>query len=70
MSSIIRSMRIRSSIIRSNLDFSRVISIRRGMSIIRGIRLSFTRGTSLSSLLSSMQSLLWRMKMGAFQGAL
>jgi len=78
-----------SSIIRSSLNFSRVISIRRVMSITRGIRLSFTRGTSLSSLLSSssmssllsnnsmssilsssMQSLLWRMRMGAFQGGL
>jgi len=79
MSSIIRSRRIRSS-----LNFSQVISIRRGMSITMGIRLSFTRGISLSSLLSSsmssirtssilssiMQSLLWRTRMGAFQGGL
>jgi len=50
---------IRSSIIRSSLNFNRVINIRRGMSITRGVRLSFTRGTSLSSLLNiSMSSLL------------
>jgi len=78
-----------SNIIRSSLNFSQVISIKRGMSITRGIRLSFTRGISLSSLLSSsmssllsnsimssilssssMQSLLWRTRMGAFRGAL
>jgi len=78
-----------SSIIRSSLNFSQVISIRRGMSITRGIRLSFTRSISLSSLLSSssmsnilsssslssilsssMQSLLWRTRIGAFQGGL
>jgi len=48
MSSIIRSRRIRSS-----LNFSRVINIRRGMSITRDIRLRLTRDISLSSLLSS-----------------
>jgi len=83
MSNIIKSRRIRSSIIKRSLDFSRVISIRRGMSITRGIMLSFTRGVSLSSLLSSssmssilssilcnMQRLVWRMRIGAFQGGL
>jgi len=92
MSSIIRSRRIRSKRIRSSLNFSRVISIRRGMSIIRGIMLSLMRDISLSSLLSSsmssllsrsilsssslsnilssMQRLVWRIRMGAFQRAL
>ena len=79
MSSIIKSRRIKSRIIRSILNFSRVISIRRGISITRCIMLSFTRGISLSSLLSSsslssilssMQRLVWRMRMGDFQGAL
>jgi len=41
------------------LNFSRIISIRRGMSITRGIRLSLTRDISMSSLLSnSISSLL------------
>ena len=51
MSNIIRRRRIRSS-----LDFSRVISIWRGMSITRGIRLSLMRDISMSSLLSSSMS--------------
>ena len=90
MSSIIRSKRIRRRCIRSILNFSPVISNRRGMSITRGIMLSFTRGISLSSLLSRsmsrllnsimsnllrssvlsscMQSLLWKTRIGAFQG--
>jgi len=51
MSNIIRSRHIRSS-----LNFRQVISIRRGMSITRGIRLNFTRGIKLSSLLSSSMS--------------
>ena len=38
--------------IRSSLDFIRVMSIRRDMSITRGMMLSFSRGISLSSLLS------------------
>jgi len=59
MSIIIRSRRMRSRRTRSSLNFSWVISIRRGMSSTMGIRLSFTRDISLSSLLSnSMSSLL------------
>jgi len=56
MSSNIRSRRMRRRRIRNNLNFSRVISIRRGMSITRGIRLSLTRDIDLSSLLSSSMS--------------
>jgi len=49
---------IRRMCIRSSLDFIRVISIRRGMSITRGMMLSFTRGISLSSLLNPSMSML------------